>query len=160
MDRRREQERQPGRTSRTATPEAALVLLTARTASMPGQQAAPADRVVQQGVRPEAMDALLRSAFRLGAAMTAHPASNQVTSPLSGLYAVSMLRAGAGTTTAAEMDAVLGLTAEHHEAMSAILARVQYFEGRSGKRRRGGPAREARAAPRQCGVRSRRRNDR
>ena len=132
MKHRREQQRQPGRISRTATTTAALVLLTACTASTPGQQMAPVDRVLQQGVRPEATDALLRSTFRLGAAMTTVPASNQVTSPLGALYAVSMLRAGAGTTTAAEMDAVLGLPAEHHEAMNALLARVQYFDGDPG----------------------------
>ncbi|MFJ6001815.1 serpin family protein [Arthrobacter sp. NPDC092385] len=134
MEHQREQERLTGRISRTATTTtAALVLLTACGASTPEQQAAPIDRVViEEGVFPEAEDALLRSSFRLGAAMTADPEANQVTSPLSALYALSMLRAGAGTTTAAEMDAVLGLPAEHHEAMNALLARVEGFDGDPG----------------------------
>ncbi|MHA7281066.1 serpin family protein [Arthrobacter sp. MDT2-2] len=121
-----------GRTATTAT--AALALLTACAGSAPDQQAAPIERaVVAQGEFAEAEDALLRSAFRLGALMTSDPDANQVTSPLSALYALSMLRAGAGTTTAAEMDAVLGLPAEHRdEAMNALLASVQRFDGNPG----------------------------
>ncbi|OUM45306.1 serpin family protein [Arthrobacter sedimenti] len=121
-----------GRTATTAT--AALALLTACAGSAPDQQRAPVERVVvAEGEFAEAEDALLRSAFRLGAAMTSDPDVNQVTSPLSALYALSMLRAGAGTTTAAEMDAVLGLPAEHRdEAMNALLASVQRFDGNPG----------------------------
>ncbi|MHA7239284.1 serpin family protein [Arthrobacter sp. TMS1-12-1] len=85
--------------------------------------------VVEPGRYPEAEDALRRSAFRLGAALAADPTGNQVTSPVSALYALSMLRAGAGGTTAEELDAVLGLPAEHHAAMNALLATLQYFDG-------------------------------
>jgi serine protease inhibitor len=91
------------------------------------------DRVaVAQDGFPEAEDALLRSSFRLGSALTAAPGTNQVTSPVSALHALSMLRAGAGTTTAEEMDAVLGLPAEHHEAMNALLAGIERFDGDPG----------------------------
>lgn len=97
------------------------------------QQPAPVERVAIDGGRfPEAEDALLRSSFGLGAAMTADPAVDQVTSPLGALHALSLLRAGAGSTTAAEMDAVLGLPAEHHEAMNALLARMESFDGDPG----------------------------
>jgi serine protease inhibitor len=135
MEHQREQERHAGRISRTATATtAALVLLTACGASVPEQQLSPVSRVViEEGVFPEAEDALLRSSFRLGAAMNTDPSANQVTSPLSALYALSMLRAGAGTTTAAEMDEVLGLPAEHRdEAMNALLAGLQRFDGDPG----------------------------
>ena len=63
------------------------------------------------------------------AQQTTRPDSNQVSSPVRALYALSMLRAGAGSTTAVEMDAVLGLPDEHHAAMNALLATVQYFDG-------------------------------
>lgn len=134
MDHQRAQERSTGRIGRTATTTtAALVLLTACAASTPEQQPVPVDRVViEEGRFPEAEDALLRSSFRLGAAMTADPGSNQVTSPLGALYALSMLRAGAGTTTAVELDAALGLQPEHHEAMNALLASVEDFDGDPG----------------------------
>ncbi|WP_181033671.1 serpin family protein [Arthrobacter sp. SX1312] len=85
--------------------------------------------VVEPGRYADAEEALRRSAFRLGVALTARPDTNQVSSPVSALYALSMLRAGAGSTTAAEMDLVLGLPVEHHAAMNALLATVQYFDG-------------------------------
>lgn len=120
-------------TRRGATATAALVLLTACGTAPPDQQKAPVERVVvQQDQYPEAQEAILRSSYRLGAALTASPGSNQVTSPLSALYALSMLRAGAGTTTAEEMDTVLGFTAGHHEAMNALLGGVQQFDGDPG----------------------------
>lgn len=84
---------------------------------------------VEPGQYPEAEEALRRAAFRLGVALTPRPDTNQVSSPVSALYALSMLRAGAGTTTAAEMDAALGLPDEHHAAMNALLATMQYFDG-------------------------------
>ncbi|MHA7294513.1 serpin family protein [Arthrobacter sp. HLT1-21] len=74
---------------------------------------------------PEAVANLLDSSFRLGAVMLAgaEPNENAVTSPVSALYALSMLRTGAATTTAAEMDEVLGLPPENRdEAMNALLA--------------------------------------
>ncbi|MHA7282264.1 serpin family protein [Arthrobacter sp. TMS2-4] len=94
------------------------------------QSEVPAARiVVEPGRFPEAEDALRRTAFRLGAALVTRPATNQVCSPVSALYALSMLRAGAGTATASELDTVLGLPAEHHAAMNALLGTLQYFDG-------------------------------
>lgn len=62
--------------------------------------------------------------------MTTDPDVNQVTSPLSAVHALSMLRAGAGTTTAAEMDALLGLPLNHRdEALNAVMTSVQQFDG-------------------------------
>ncbi|WDF34303.1 serpin family protein [Arthrobacter agilis] len=131
--------RSPRRTARSHTSAAAiaaggLLLLTACGASPPEQEAAQVERiVVRAGQYPDAEEAILRSSFRIGAALTAEPTANQVTSPLSALYALSMLRAGAGTTTAAEMDAVLGLPVSHRdEAMNALLVEVQRFDGDPG----------------------------
>lgn len=118
---------------RGAAATAALVLLTACGGSAPEVREAPVQRVVVEQDRfTDAEGALLRSSFRLGAALTAQADTNQVTSPVSALYALSMLRAGAGTTTAEEMDVVLGLPGEHHQAMNALLARVQRFDGDPG----------------------------
>ncbi|MBG6180740.1 serpin family protein [Arthrobacter sp. CAN_A1] len=84
---------------------------------------------------PDAAASLVDSSFRLGAVMLAgaDPHDNAVTSPVSALYALSMLRAGAATTTAAEMDEVLGLPPEHRdEAMNALLALWQEHDGDPG----------------------------
>jgi serine protease inhibitor len=106
---------------------------TGTTAAAPDQQRSPVERVaVQQDQHADAQAALLRTSYRLGAALTATPSINQVTSPLGALHALSMLRAGAGTTTADEMDAVLGLTDRHHDVMNALLASVQQFDGDPG----------------------------
>lgn len=120
------------RPERTAAAE--LVPLTASIGPAPSQQGTPVERMVALPDRhPEATQAILRSSFRLGAVMSADPDTNQVTSPLSALYALSLLRAGAGTTTAAELDAVLGLPTRHRdEAMNALLAAVQVFDGDPG----------------------------
>ncbi|WP_394250000.1 serpin family protein [Arthrobacter pityocampae] len=96
---------------------------------MKQSRASVARIVVEPGQHAAAEEALRRTAFRLGVALTAHPVTNQVSSPVSALYALSMLRAGAGTATAAELDAVLGLPEEHHAAMNALLATLQYFDG-------------------------------
>ncbi|WP_434992874.1 serpin family protein [Arthrobacter sp. Ld5] len=85
--------------------------------------------IVEPGRFPEAEEALRRTAFRLGAALLAGPTGNQVCSPVSALHALSMLRAGAGTTTASALDTVLGLPEEHHAAMDALLTTLQYFDG-------------------------------
>jgi serine protease inhibitor len=110
------------------------VILTACSNSAPEQLSAPLERVViEQNRFPDAEQSLLRSSFRLGTAMTKDPRANQVTSPLSALYALSMLRAGAGTTTAAEIDAVLGLPVDHRdEALNALMASVERFDGDPG----------------------------
>ena len=56
-----------------------------------------------------------------------------VSSPGSLLIALAMLRAGASGATAAEMDSVLGLPAEHRdEAMNALLASLEAFDGDPG----------------------------
>ncbi len=90
--------------------------------------------VVQVDAYPEAAASLRDSSFRLGAAMlAANPNDNSVTSPVSALYALSMLRAGAATTTAAEMDEVLGLPAAHRdEAMNALLGLWEQYDGDPG----------------------------
>lgn len=95
---------------------------------------APMERVVAElGQYPEAEAALLESAFRLGAVMIAEdPQGNTVISPLSALYALAMLRVGAGTTTAEEMDAVLALPEDSRdEALNALLRSVERFDGDS-----------------------------
>ncbi|WP_028281495.1 serpin family protein [Arthrobacter sp. H5] len=90
--------------------------------------------VVSVADYPDEVEALRSSAFRLGAAMLAgSQAENQVTSPVSALYALSMLRAGARTTTAAELDEVLGFPAANRdEAMNALLAQWQEHDGDPG----------------------------
>ncbi|WP_162149043.1 serpin family protein, partial [Arthrobacter sp. H41] len=125
----------PARRAVAAGTVAALVLSGCGTAAPEPQVAEGMDRVaVERGSFPDAEEALIEASMRLGAAMTAeNPDINQVTSPLSALYALAMLRAGAGTTTAAEMDAVLGLPAEYRdEAMNALLAEVQEYDGDPG----------------------------
>ncbi|KNC18786.1 hypothetical protein AC792_10210 [Arthrobacter sp. RIT-PI-e] len=123
----------PRRPARPAAGAAALLLLTACGSGPPiGEDAAPVERAaVEQGLYPDAEEALLRSSFRLGSVMTAaDPARNTVTSPLSALYALAMLRVGAGTTTAEEMDVALALPAEHRdEALNALLRSVGRFDG-------------------------------
>ncbi|MGM0929742.1 MAG: serpin family protein [Actinomycetota bacterium] len=86
------------------------------------------------GEFPAEIDALRRSAFTLGAAMlAAAPEQNQVTGPVSLLYAVAMLRAGAGSTTADEMDRVLGLPEQNLDAaLNSQLAQWEKFDGDPG----------------------------
>jgi serine protease inhibitor len=58
---------------------------------------------------------------------------NVISSPASLLIALAMLRAGATGTTAAEMDSVLGLPAEHRdESLNALLASLEAFDGDPG----------------------------
>ncbi len=77
------------------------------------------------------------SARKLGAALLADGGDssngNVVSSPASLLIALSMLRAGASGATAAEMDSALGLPAEgRDEAMNALLASLEKFDGDPG----------------------------
>ncbi|MBE0009409.1 MULTISPECIES: serpin family protein [unclassified Arthrobacter] len=116
---------------------AATMALTGCTPTAPDLLSADeVDRAaVQVGDYPEAVASLRDSSFRLGAVMLAgaDPTDNAVTSPVSALYALSMLRAGAATTTAAEMDEVLGFPAENRdEAMNALLALWQEHDGDPG----------------------------
>ncbi|GAB3538343.1 hypothetical protein GCM10027403_24500 [Arthrobacter tecti] len=61
------------------------------------------------------------------------PEVNQVTSPVSALTALAMLRVGARTTTADELDSVLGFPAEHRDAaMNALLAEWAGHDGDPG----------------------------
>ncbi|WP_159705445.1 serpin family protein [Arthrobacter sp. 18067] len=83
------------------------------------------------------LEAFNVSARKLSAALLADGGDatngNVVSSPASLLIALSMLRAGASGATAAEMDAVLGLPAEgRDEAMNALLASLEKFDGDPG----------------------------
>jgi len=117
----------------------ALVALTACSASSPGLL--KADGVERVSVDGAAYAAELRSyrasAFGLGEALLADGGDasngNVVSSPGSLLIALAMLRAGASGETAAEMDGVLGLPAENRdEAMNALLASLEKFDGDPG----------------------------
>ena len=77
------------------------------------------------------------SARKLGASLLADGGDagngNVVASPGSLLIALAMIRTGATGKTAAEMDSVLGLPADHRdEAMNALLASLDAFDGDPG----------------------------
>jgi serpin B len=111
---------------------AEAVLLTGCGAAMPEERIADVERKsVALTDYPQAVDALRSSAYRLGADMLSiEPEANQVASPVSALSALAMLRVGARTTTAAEMDAALGLPPEHRdEAMNALLSAWAAHDG-------------------------------
>jgi serpin B len=88
-------------------------------------------------------DALRGSAYRVGAALlTGPPAPNTVTSPFSALCALLLLRAGAESSTAAELDEVLGLPLEGRDAaVGALLAGLGRYDGDPGGGGGGLPAR-------------------
>jgi serpin B len=126
------------RVARLAT-AGALVALTACSASTP--EILKADGVQRVSVDGAAYAAELRSfrtsAFGLGEALLADGGDgaqgNVVSSPGSLLIALAMLRAGATGATAAEMDAVLKLPTENRdEAMNALLASLEKFDGDPG----------------------------
>ena len=79
-----------------------LVLTGCGSAPVPQQHVAEVERQsVLLTDHPGAVAALCDSSYRLGAAMLAtNPDRNQVTSPVSALAALAMLRVGARTTTA------------------------------------------------------------
>ncbi len=86
---------------------------------------------------PDELATFRDSARKLGGALLADGGEggngNVVSSPASLLIALSMLRAGAGGDTAAEMDRVLGFPAAHRdEAMNALLASLEKFDGDPG----------------------------
>lgn len=117
----------------------ALVLTGCGSAPVPEQRMADVERQsVSLTDHPAAVSALRDSSYRLGAAMLAAvpdtgPNTNRVTSPVSALAALAMLRVGARTTTAEEMDSVLGLPAEHRdEAMNALLTDWAIHDGDPG----------------------------
>ena len=113
----------------------ALVLTGCGSPAVPEQRIADVERQsVSLADHSDAVSALRDSSYRIGAAMlAADPDKNQVTSPVSALAALAMLRVGARTTTAAEMDAILGLPAEHRdEAMNALLSDWATHDGDPG----------------------------
>jgi serpin B len=127
------------RVARLAT-AGALVALTACSASS-SPEILKADGVQRVSVDGAAYAAELRSfrtsAFGLGEALLADGGDgaqgNVVSSPGSLLIALAMLRAGATGATAAEMDAVLKLPTENRdEAMNALLASLEKFDGDPG----------------------------
>jgi serpin B len=127
------------RVARLAT-AGALVALTACSASS-SPEILKADGVQRVSVDGAAYAAELRSfrtsAFGLGEALLADGGDgaqgNVVSSPGSLLIALAMLRAGATGGTAAEMDAVLKLPTENRdEAMNALLASLEKFDGDPG----------------------------
>ncbi|MDR6986450.1 serpin B [Paenarthrobacter nitroguajacolicus] len=83
------------------------------------------------------LEAFNVSARKLGVVLLADGGDaangNVVSSPASLLIGLSMLRAGASGATAAEMDAALGLPAQgRDEAMNAVLAAIEEFDGDPG----------------------------
>jgi serpin B len=83
------------------------------------------------------LKSLRNSALKLGEVLLADggdgTSGNVVSSPGSLLIALAMLRAGASGPTAAELDAALDLPADHRdEAMNALLASLEKFDGDPG----------------------------
>lgn len=119
---------------------AALALaLTACSASPPALlKADGVERVsAERSAYPAEFAQLRASARTLGAALLADGGDagngNVVSSPGSLLIALAMLRAGASGTTAAEMDSALGLPPQRRdEALNALLASLEAFDGDPG----------------------------
>jgi serine protease inhibitor len=118
----------------------AVVALTACTSPPPALlQADGVERVsVDRAAYDGELKAFRASALGLGEALLADGGDgshgNVVSSPGSLLVALAMLRAGASGETAAEMDGVLGLPVQHRdEAMNALLASLDVFDGDPGK---------------------------
>lgn len=127
----------------------AVAALTACSAPQPGLLTA--DGVERASVQLAGYDAELRSlrdsALTLGEALLADGGDgangNTVSSPGSLLIALAMLRAGTSGETAAEMDDVLGLPAKHRdEALNALLASLEKFDGDPGSVDEGNPPRK------------------
>ncbi|WP_457965542.1 serpin family protein [Arthrobacter sp. D1-29] len=117
----------------------AVVALTA--CSSPAVGLVKADGVERVSVERAAFDgelsAFRTSALKLGNALLADGGDdangNVIASPGSLLIALAMLRAGASGDAAAEMDALLGLPeANRDEAMNALLAELEKFDGDPG----------------------------
>jgi serine protease inhibitor len=89
---------------------------------------------VARSAWPDQQRQLTLAALALGAGIVAGSGGrNVVTSPAGLLCALAMLRAGAGSTTAAELDGVLGLPLEgRDEAMNALLSQLEEFAGAPG----------------------------
>ncbi|TDE88919.1 serpin family protein [Occultella glacieicola] len=84
---------------------------------------------------PAAAATVVAATSGLGARLlNADPDQNLVVSPISVMVAFAMLREGAATTTAAELDRALGFPAEYRgEAMNALLGQLQLHEGDPGE---------------------------
>jgi serpin B len=115
------------------------LLLSACSASPPALlKADGVERVsVDRSAYPAELAQLRISARKLGAALLANGGEagngNVVASPGSLLIALAMLRTGATGKTAAEMDRTLALPPDHRdEAMSAVLASLEAFDGDPG----------------------------
>lgn len=128
---------------------AAVAALAACSAPQPGLL--KADGVERESADLAAYSAelmMLRdSALKLGEALLADggdgASGNVVSSPGGLLIALSMLRAGAAGETAAEMDAVLELPRlKRDEAMNALLASLQKFDGDPASVDEGNPPRK------------------
>lgn len=114
----------------------AVAALTACSAPQPGLlKAGGVERLsMDRSSYTAELKSLRDSALTLGEALLADGGDgangNVVASPGSLLIALAMLRTGASGGTAAEMDAVLRLPAEHRdEAMNALLASLEKFDG-------------------------------
>ncbi|WP_427173499.1 serpin family protein [Arthrobacter sp. 92] len=133
------------KTKRSTRPVAGIVAAGAvvLTACMPAPPAMlRADGVERVVVDRAAYAAEIRafrdSALELGGALLADGGDgrngNVISSPGSLLITLAMLRAGASGETATEMDKVLGLPTEHRdEAMNAVLASLDQFDGDPGR---------------------------
>ncbi|HEY1154684.1 MAG TPA: serpin family protein [Arthrobacter sp.] len=126
------------------------LVLTACAASPPA--VLKADGVERVSVDRSAYQAelaqLQASARKLGATLLANGGEggngNVVASPGSLLLALAMLRTGASGATAAEMDNVLDLPAQHRdEALAALLASLEAFDGDPGSVDEKNPPRRA-----------------
>lgn len=116
----------------------ALVASACSAAPPPLLKADGVERVAaDRSAYPAELAQLRASARKLGAALLADGGEagngNVVSSPGSLLIALAMLRTGATGATAAEMDNVLGLPAQHRdEALDALLVSLEAFDGDPG----------------------------
>ena len=115
------------------------LVLTSCAASPPAElKADGVERASVDGSAYQAELAQLRaSARKLGATLLAYGGEagtgNVVASPGSLLLALAMLRTGASGATAAEMDKVLDLPAQHRdEALAGLLTSLEAFDGNPG----------------------------
>ncbi|SEJ63594.1 serpin B [Arthrobacter sp. yr096] len=135
----------PVRKAAVAIAAAAMVSGSATVSACSGQPSAvvlqTADGVTRLSVETvdytAQLEAFNASARKLGSALLVDSGDsgngNVVSSPASLLIALSMLRSGASGATAAEMDSVLGLPGEgREEAMNALLASLEKFDGDPG----------------------------
>jgi serine protease inhibitor len=109
----------------------AILLLTTLGGALPDASPSPVPLLVSGGVTRQTpagdapVPAVAASITRLGDRLLAGlPPGNQVVSPLSVAYAYAMLRAGAGGTTAADLDRTFGFPAHVDAAFNSITAQI------------------------------------